>query len=105
MVEAKLDQLARLWEDFRSLPFPRGFYRREPDGTCMVSMDMYLAGCVLSAMNGPLDDWRRDVLLKDAPVLEKILPSIADDDYAAKYFAHLHAMAVLAAEIDTARSA
>ncbi|MGW7447600.1 hypothetical protein [Kitasatospora sp. NPDC054795] len=69
----------------------------------MVTMDTTLGGCVSSAMNGPLGGWRREVLQERTAVLEKILPSIGDDEYAAKYFAHLHETAVLAAEIDNAR--
>ncbi|MFF3518484.1 hypothetical protein [Streptomyces sp. NPDC002573] len=58
MAEAQPDQLARLWDEFRTLRFPPGFYQREPEGECMGMMDTMLAGCVSSSMNGPLDDWR-----------------------------------------------
>ncbi|MEU2062374.1 hypothetical protein [Streptomyces sp. NPDC013455] len=104
MAEAKVDQLARRWDEFRTLRFPPGFYQREPEGECMVMMDTMLAGCVSSAINGPLDDRYRDVLRERTAVLEEILPSIGDDEYATKYFTHLHGMAVLAAELDKARS-
>ncbi|MFJ9566927.1 hypothetical protein ACIRQQ_43710 [Streptomyces fuscichromogenes] len=104
MVEARLDQLARLWDEFRTLRFPPAFYLREPEGTCMVMMDTMLAGCVASVIDGTLDDRRRDVLQARTPALEVILPSIGDDEYASKYFTHLHGMAVLAAELDNARS-
>ncbi|MFF4260311.1 hypothetical protein ACFY1L_55220 [Streptomyces sp. NPDC001663] len=104
MAEAGLDQLARLWDEFRTLRFPPGFYQREPEGECMVMMDTMLAGCVSSAMDGPLDDRRRDTLHERTAALEKILPPIGDDEYATKYFTHLHGMAVLAAELDNARS-
>jgi hypothetical protein len=104
MAEAELDQLALLWDEFRTLRFPPGFYQREPEGECMVMMDTTLAGCVSSAMNGPLDDRRRHILQACTAVLGQILPSIGDDEYATKYFAHLHGMAVLAAELDHARS-
>lgn len=104
MAEAKLDQLTRLWDEFRAMRFPPGFYQREPEGECMVMMDSTLAGCIASALDGPLDDRRRDILRARTGVLGKILPSIADDEYAAKYFAHLHGTAVRAAELDRARS-
>lgn len=104
MAEAGLDQLARLWDEFRTLRFPPGFYQREPAGECMVMMDTMLAGCVSSAMNGPLDDRRRDIPQARTAVLEEILPSVGDDEYATKYFTHLHGTAVLAAELDHARS-
>ncbi|MGI5512972.1 hypothetical protein [Streptomyces sp. CA-106131] len=104
MAEAELDQLARLWDEFRAMRFPPGFYQREPEGECMVMMDSMLAGCVSSALSGPLDDRRRGILQTRIVVLGKILPSIGDDEYAATYFTHLHGMAVLAAELDKARS-
>lgn len=104
MAEAKPDQLARLWDEFRTLRFPPGFYQREPEGECMVMMDTMLAGCVSSAVNGLLDDRRREILQARTAVLGEILPSIGDDEYATKYFTHLHGMAVLAAEVDNARN-
>ncbi|MFF4901797.1 hypothetical protein [Streptomyces sp. NPDC001068] len=103
MAEAKPDQLARLWDEFMTLRFPPGFYQREPAGACMVMMDTMLAGCVSSAMDGPLDDRRGEVLHARTAVLEEILPLIGDDEYASTYFTHLHGMAVLAAELDAAR--
>ncbi|MFI2202193.1 hypothetical protein ACH47Z_15750 [Streptomyces sp. NPDC020192] len=103
MAEAIPDQLARLWDEFRALRFPPGFHRREPEGECMVMMDALLAGCVSSAMNGPLDDRRRNILRARTAVLGEILPSIGDDEYATRYFTHLYGTAVLAAELDHAR--
>ncbi|MCG6500039.1 hypothetical protein MCM47_38530 [Kitasatospora sp. A2-31] len=103
MTETRLAQLSRLWDEFRALGFPSGFYQREPDGQCMVMMDSMLAGCVSSALSGPLNDRRRGILQTRIVVLGQILPSIGDDEYAAKYFAHLHEMVLMAAEIDNAR--
>ncbi|MFC7265390.1 hypothetical protein [Streptomyces lutosisoli] len=103
MSEPKSDLLSRLWDEFRIMPFPRGFYRREPDGECMVSMDTSLAGCVSVALEGSLDDGRREVLRTRIAILGKILPSIGDDEYGTKYFTLLYEMAVLAAELDHAR--
>ncbi|MET9904981.1 hypothetical protein [Streptomyces sp. NPDC006446] len=104
MAEANLDQLAQLWDEFRAMSFPRGFYLRAPEGKCMVTMDSTLAGCISSALDGPLDDRHRDILQGRITVLGTILPSIADDEYATEYFSHLHGTAVLAAEVDRARS-
>lgn len=97
------DQLSRLWDEFLQMPFPRAFYLREPDGECMVSLDTALAGCVSSAMNGPLDASRSRVLHQKTAILGRVLPSIDDDEYAARYFTRLHEMAVLAAGLDSAR--
>ncbi|HWU09014.1 MAG TPA: hypothetical protein VN520_21965 [Streptomyces sp.] len=104
MAEAELDELARLWDRFRAMRFPPGFHQREPEGECMVMMDSMLAGCVSSALSGPLDDRHQGALRKRTVVLGRILASIGDDEYAATYFSQLHAMAVLAADLDKARS-
>lgn len=104
VAEALLYQLARSWEEFSTLRFPPGFYRREPEGECMVMMDMTLADCVSTALQGPLDDRHRDLLRTRTAVLAAILPSIGDDEYATTYFTHLRDMAVLAAELDDARN-
>lgn len=62
-----------------------------------------LTGCVSSAPRGALDDWRRETLRTCTATLGKILPSIGDGEYGARYFTRLHEMAVLAAELDHAR--
>jgi hypothetical protein len=103
MNEPDPDLLSHLWDDFTGMPFPRGFYRREPEGECMVSLDMSLAGCISVALDRPLDDWRRGVLQRKTATLERILSSIGDDAYGSEYFTHLHRMAVPAAELDRGR--
>jgi len=105
MSEPESDLLSQLWDEFRSMPFPRGFYSREPDGECMVWMDSSLAGCVSVALEGSLDGGRREALRTRSALLGKILPSIGDDEYGTKYFPLLYEMAVLAAELDHARDA
>src|SRR4051812_750937 len=79
--EAKSALLSRLWDEFRTMPFPWGFYDREPDGECMVWIDTLLAGCVSVALEGSLDDWRRKVLRTRTAILGAVLASIGDDDY------------------------
>lgn len=103
MAETRLDQLSRLYAEYGSWPFPAGFTSREPGGHCMAMMDTMLSGCIASVLEGPLDDWRRDVLTARIPVLVEVLPSISHDAYGTEYFTHLHRMAVIAAEIDHAR--
>ncbi|MEU6347305.1 hypothetical protein ABZ883_40950 [Streptomyces sp. NPDC046977] len=103
MTGIQQDQLSQLWDDFRRLQFPPGFVDREPEGESMALMDTMLAGCVSVALERPLDDWRRDDLHRRITVLRRILPSLADDEYATQYFSHLLEMAVLAAELDNAR--
>ncbi|MGW6719357.1 hypothetical protein [Streptomyces sp. NPDC054995] len=105
MTDEMKARLSRSWEDFGGLPFPAGFYGREPEGECMVTMDSSIAGCVSSAMKGKLDDGRRENLHARIARLGEILPSIRDDENAITYFTHLHQMGKLAAEIDDARRA
>jgi hypothetical protein len=66
----------------------------------MAMMDTTVSGCVASAIEGPLDEWRREVLTARTRILAEVLPIFSDDAYATKYFSHLRAMAVLAAELD-----
>ncbi|MFC0602914.1 hypothetical protein [Streptomyces palmae] len=103
MAEAHLEQLAQLWNEFRAMRFPSGFYQREPEGECMVMMDSMLAGCISSALDGLLDDGRRDILQARIAVLGTILACVADDEYATRYFTPLRGTAVPAAEVDRAR--
>ncbi|MFJ4844910.1 MULTISPECIES: hypothetical protein [unclassified Streptomyces] len=103
MTGTQQDQLSRLWDDFRRLRFPAGFIGREPEGECTALMDTMVAGCVSVALERHLDDRRRDDLHHRITVLRRILPSIADDEYATQYFSHLLEVAVLAAELDNAR--
>ncbi|QBR04510.1 hypothetical protein D7Y56_00130 (plasmid) [Streptomyces sp. S501] len=105
MTDETQGQLSRSWEDFRDLPFPSGFYSREPDGECMVAMDATLAGCISSAINGQLDDKRHAILHSRITRLGELLPLIRDDENASNYFTLLHQTAMLAAEVDDARRA
>jgi hypothetical protein len=99
--QSKLELLSQLWDEFRTMAFPRGFGIREPEGECMALTDTLVAGCIHTALDnkGSLDDWRRGVLQDRIEALVKVLPAIADDEYATEYFTHMHRMAVLAAEL------
>lgn len=50
-----------------------------------MSLGTALAGCVPSAMNGPLDPSRSHVLPRQTESLGGVQPSIGDDEYAARY--------------------
>ncbi|MEU8137800.1 hypothetical protein [Streptodolium elevatio] len=97
--QSKLELLSQLWGEFRKMAFPRGFGIREPEGECMALTDTLVAGCIHTALNnkGSLDGWRRGVLQDRIEALVKVLPALADDEYATEYFTRLHRMAVLAA--------
>lgn len=93
-------RLQAMWNEFTALPFPRTCYEREPDGECMVWTDTALSDCVSTALKRPLDDRRRALLHERTAVLARVLPDLADDPYATRYFTHLHTMAALAAGPD-----
>ncbi|MFD7641413.1 hypothetical protein ACFV4P_12235 [Kitasatospora sp. NPDC059795] len=98
MSDTHPDRLARLWQDFLTLPFPRSCYRQPPVGDDLVLLDSHLAGCVSSALTGPLDHRRREALRHGIATLHRILPALADDPEASEYFTRLRELAVLAAE-------
>lgn len=99
--EPKLAALSRMWDEFRAMAFPPGVLNMEPEGECMAFTDSMVAGCIDTALSqgGLLDDWRRGVLDGRIAALGKVLPVIADDEYATTYFTHMRKMAELAAEI------
>lgn len=100
--EPKLALLSQMWDEFRAMTFPPGFLNVEPEGECMAFTDSMVAGCIHTALSqdGSLDDWRRGVLDGRIAALGKVLPGIAEDEYATAYFTHMRRkMAQLAAEI------
>ncbi|MFD8599263.1 hypothetical protein ACFV1L_30090 [Kitasatospora sp. NPDC059646] len=98
MSDTHSDPLARLWEDFLTLPFPRSCYRQAPAGEDLVLLDSHLAGCVSAALTGPLDRRRREALRHGMATVDRILPELADDAEGREYFSRLRALAVLAVE-------
>ncbi len=70
----------------------------------MVLLDSYIAGGVVSSLSGPLDGKRREILLVCLAAIEKVLPSIDDDDGASEYYKHLRDMAALAVELGNANA-
>ncbi|MFF2819547.1 hypothetical protein ACFVT9_29005 [Kitasatospora cineracea] len=59
-------------------------------------LDTDVAGCVSSSLSSVLDERRRGTLLKCIEILEKVIPSIGDED-GTRYYERLHEMALLAA--------
>ncbi|WP_266873298.1 hypothetical protein [Streptomyces sp. NBC_01381] len=104
MSESELDLLSRMWEEHMRAPFPPHMRGREIEGEDMVLLDADIAGCVLSSLSGPLDEKRRKSLLICLAAVEKVLPSIDDEDGATEYYKHLRDMAALAVELGNANS-
>ncbi|MFI9787640.1 hypothetical protein ACIHEI_29660 [Kitasatospora sp. NPDC051984] len=98
MSDTHPDRLNQLWQDFLALPFPRSCYRQAPDGEDLVLLDSHLAGCVSSALTGPLDHRRREALRNGIAAVHRVLPALGEDAEAREYFVHLRELAVLAAE-------
>ncbi|MGW7097035.1 hypothetical protein [Streptomyces sp. NPDC054874] len=99
MSESEAVLLSRMWEEHMHAPFPPHMRGREIEGEDMVLLDADIAGCVVSSLSGPLDEKRRKILLACLAAVEKVLPSIDDEDCASEYYKHLRDMAVLAAEL------
>ncbi|MFI8828733.1 hypothetical protein [Streptomyces sp. NPDC053431] len=91
--------LSRMWDKHMSAPFPPRMRGRVIEGEDMVLLDADIAGCVLSSLRGPLDEKRREVLLVCLAAVEKVLPSIRDEDGASEYYAHLRDMAASAVQL------
>ncbi|MGW4380426.1 hypothetical protein [Kitasatospora sp. NPDC004531] len=98
MSDTHPDPLARLWQDFLTLPFPRSCYRQAPAGEDLVLLDSHLAGCVSAALTGPLDQRRHQALRNGIATVHRILPELAEDAEAREYFTRLCELAVLADE-------
>ncbi len=104
MSESELERLSRMWKEHMRAPFPPHMRGREIEGEDMVLLDSYIAGGVVSSLSGPLDGKRREILLVCLAAIEKVLPSIDDDDGASEYYKHLRDMAVLAVELGNANA-
>ncbi|MFE0106421.1 hypothetical protein [Streptomyces sp. NPDC059009] len=102
MFEEKIGVLSQMMAAHMARPFPPNFRGRVIEGKDMVLLDADAYGYVSCAFDGPLDEQRHAGLLKLTAVFETVLPAI-DDEYAAKYYAHVRDMAALAAEIETLR--
>ncbi|BAJ27562.1 MULTISPECIES: hypothetical protein [Kitasatospora] len=104
MLEREIELLGQLLEEFGDLRFPPGWYDREPGGISLVTLATTLAGCTAATLDGPLDDRHREHLRQRRVLLADLLPEVAADPYATRYFITLYRMAVLAEEVDDGRA-
>ncbi|GIG70516.1 hypothetical protein [Phytomonospora endophytica] len=102
MLDEKLDALSQMMAQHMARPFPPGLRGLEIDDQDLVMLDADAYGCVASVREGPLSERHRAGLTQLTSVFESVLPAI-DDTYATEYYAHLHNMIVLAADIERLR--
>ena len=95
------DLLPQLWVEHMRAEFPAHLRGRDLEGEDLVLLDADVAGCVSSSLSSVVDERCHGVLLKCIAALEKVLPSIGDED-GTKYYERLHEMAVLAAGVGNA---
>lgn len=74
----KMNEIAKLWEEFQSRPFPDGIAGEEINGVEPVEIDTFTAGCVSTYVGnkGSLDIERINILKKCMSELEAILPEL-----------------------------
>lgn len=100
MLDEKLDALAQMMAEHMARPFPPGFRGLDVEGRDMVMLDSDAYAYAACVHEGLLSEQARLTRLTSA--FRKVLPAI-DDEYAAKYYTHLHNMVVLSAEIESRR--
>ncbi|MFD8847651.1 hypothetical protein [Streptomyces sp. NPDC059604] len=83
-------------------PFPTGFRGLDVEGQDMVMLDSDAYAYAACVHEGLLSEQARVRLTRLTSAFGKVLPAI-DDEYAAKYYTHLHNMVVLSAEIESQR--
>lgn len=102
MLDEKLDALAQMMAEHMARPFPPGFRGLDVEGRDMVMLDSDAYAYAACVHEGLLSEQARVRLTRLTSAFEKVLPAI-DDEYAAKYYTHLHNMVVLSADIDSQR--
>ncbi|MBQ1116425.1 hypothetical protein ACH4MN_31995 [Streptomyces anulatus] len=102
MIRTKLDALAQMMDEYRAMPFPKGFRGLDVEDQDMVMLDADTAGYVSRVLAGPLSEPFRGGLIRLVGVFEKVLPAISDE-YASNYYTRARDVAVLAAEIEAMR--
>jgi hypothetical protein len=102
MFEEKWDALSRMTAEHMAMPFPPGFRGLVIEDQDMVMLDADAYGYASSVLKGPLTEQHRAALTRLVAVFDKVLPVI-DDEYASRYYTHMHKMAGLAAEVENLR--
>ncbi|MFI6880789.1 hypothetical protein ACIBL6_45805 [Streptomyces sp. NPDC050400] len=102
MLDEELGALAQMMAEHMARPFPPGFRGLDVEGWDMVMLDSDAYAYAACVHEGLLSEQTRIRLTRLTSAFGKVLPAI-DDEYAAKYYTHLHNMVVLSAEIDSQR--
>ncbi|MEU6597609.1 hypothetical protein [Streptomyces flaveolus] len=86
--------VARLWQEFRSEPWPARLNGAELAGIDLVTLDADLAGCVDTWLNngGLLDARRLRIVNRRLRELEQVLPQLTEAD-APRRWRRLHQLA------------
>ena len=81
-----VDEIRRLWDDWKTIPFPPGFAGTEVDGICVTSTDTFAAGCIdtFVSSKGRLDEPQIEVLQRCRNELEIVVVTL--DGNAPTYF-------------------
>ncbi|MGW6612954.1 hypothetical protein ACWGA0_05750 [Streptomyces erythrochromogenes] len=90
------DRLARLWEEHKQARFPDGFGSATIEGVDLVILEVNMAGLLHTELTKGLDGDRIATLWACIAALDKAVPLI-DEEYYAAYFARLRTMAGLTA--------
>jgi hypothetical protein len=81
-----VDEIRRLWDEWKTIPFPSGFAGQEVEGFCVTSIDTFAAGCIdtFVSSKGRLDEPRIKVLQQCRNELEIVVKTL--DGNARTYF-------------------
>ncbi|GAA1387677.1 hypothetical protein GCM10009639_13000 [Kitasatospora putterlickiae] len=102
MVDEKLGALAQMMAEHMARPFPPDFRGVDIEGWDMVMLDSDAYAYATCVHEDLLSEQAHARLTRLTSAFRKVLPAI-DDEYAAKYYTHLHDMVVLSAEIESRR--
>lgn len=95
-----MNEINKLWEDFKSKPFPKGIAGEEIDGIEPAEIDTYAAGCISTYIEGGIIDKERIEILKNClSSIQTILPKLNDEGKS--YFSMLNKLGgVVLKEVD-----
>ena len=84
-----MDEIAQMWQRFETMPFPNGCGGKEVAGVCLVGVDTFAGGCIMTFIDwrGRLDIERTKSLQHCADELEIAVPLL--DGQAKVYFDYL----------------
>jgi hypothetical protein len=98
MDDSARDQLARLWDEHKSTPFPPHLRGKDVGEIDFMLLDADIAGCIQTLLSrGSLDQQRKSILKMRIDHLSIVLPLLTDED-ASAYYEQLRTMGELATD-------